>query len=144
MKNLLFALLLAGPLWSLAQSPRSISVLDFVAIKDNKWAEALYFYEHNWKVYRDIALKRGFIESYQILMTTRDSVDHFDLVLVTQYQDSTQFTASEENFQKIIRETRPNGPRLLNSVRPGDFRTNLFFKKLQVVFADQGKGKNDR
>lgn len=123
----------------MAQSPRSISVLDFVAIKDNKRAEALYFYEYNWKVYRDIALQRGFIKSYQILLTTRDSVSHFDLILITEYRDSTQFNMSEENFQTIIRDTRPTGPKLLNELKPADFRTNLFFKTTEVVFAEANK-----
>lgn len=99
-----------------------ISVIDFVKIKNNYKAQALYFYQNNWTVYREIALKKKQILSYQILQTRSDSSMNFDLILTTVYGDSAQYKASETNFAAIIKETRPNGPLLLDSLKPGDFR----------------------
>ena len=107
---------------SFHQPEKPISVIDFVKIKNNHRAEALYFYTNNWIVYREEALKRNEILSYQILQTRPDSLLDFDLILTTIYKDSNQLTASETNFAAIIKVLRPNGRKLLDSLKPGDFR----------------------
>jgi hypothetical protein len=63
MKNLILLALLLVAAMLPAQSQKSVFIMDFVKIKDNKRAEALFFYENNWKVYRDIALEEGYIKS---------------------------------------------------------------------------------
>lgn len=112
-----------------------IEIIDFVKIKDNKRQETLYFYENNWKMFRDIALEKGYIKSYRLLSTPADSAAAFDLMLITEYADSTQLRLSEDRFQQIIKSTRPNGMKLLNELKPADFRQNLFFRKAEVVFS---------
>ena len=67
---------------SYGQSETTITTIDFVKIKNNKRQEALYFYENNWKVYRDIALKNDYIKSYKLLTTSADSTANFDLILI--------------------------------------------------------------
>jgi hypothetical protein len=135
MRNfLLFALLLFANS-SFGQSGTTIITIDFVKIKNNKRQEAQYFYENNWKVYRDIALKNDYIKSYKLLTTLADSTANFDLILITEYADSSQFKLNEERFQQIIKSTRPNGPKLLNELKPNDFRQNIFFKKAETLFS---------
>lgn len=142
MSNLLLVALLLFANISFGQSETAITTIDFVKIKNNKRQEALYFYENNWKVYRDMALKMDYITSYKLLITSADTTANFDLILITEYADSLQFKLSEERFQQIIKATRPDGPKLLNALKPNDFRQNLFFKKTETLFnADKSKPK---
>jgi len=113
---------------SFGQNGSAISVMDFVKIKNDKKAEVLYYYENNWKIYREMALKKEVIISYRILTTTPDSTSDFDLIMITEYADSSHFNLAEERFQKIIKEIRPNGPILLNEIKPADFRQNILTK----------------
>lgn len=114
---------------------KTISTIDFIKIKNNKRQEAIYFYENNWKVYRDIALKRGFIKSYKFLAASPDTSLNFDFILITEYNDSLQMNLSEERFQQIIKDTRPGGPELLNEIKPKDFRENVMFMKTETLFS---------
>jgi hypothetical protein len=141
MRNLLSIALILFANISFGQSETTISTIDFVKIKNNKRQEALFYYENNWKVYRDIAFKNGYIKSYKLLKTSADSTANFDLILITEYADSTQFKLSEERFQKIINSTRPNASKLLNELKPADFRQNLFFKKAETLFSSDKKRK---
>ena len=118
----------------MSQSHLPVSQIDFVRIKDAGKAEALYFYENNWKVYREVALKKGYIKSYNLLTAKADSLADFDIMLVTEYADSTQFKNSEAHFQQIIKELRPGGPKLLNELKPADFRINLYSKVANSMF----------
>ncbi|MEP5944089.1 MAG: hypothetical protein ABJ356_05975, partial [Balneola sp.] len=70
MKKLLFLLILlsAGSV-----SAQEVSIFDFVKTVDNNKEELIYYYENNWKILRDIALERDFIESYELLITEADS-----------------------------------------------------------------------
>jgi hypothetical protein len=113
----------------------SISVIDFIRIKDNKKAEALYFYRNNWKVYRDTALKQGYISSYKMYEVIPDSLHYYDLILVTGYADSIQFKNSEARFNKIIKGMRPDGPRLMNDLKPVDFRENISSSRVETLLA---------
>ena len=137
-KILLLTLVIAGEI-SFAQGPASISIIDFVKIIEGKEREALFFYSHNWRVYRDIALEKGYIKSYKLLRTSADTAANFDLILITEYADSSQLNLSEERFQEIIKNTRPNGPKLLNEIQPKDFRRNLFFKRSETLFSSKSK-----
>jgi hypothetical protein len=139
MKRLLLTILTIAPALSFGQIDKSISIMDFVQIKNGKRAETIFFYENNWKIYRDIAIERRLIKSYKLLATTKDSTTNFDLILITEYRDSLQFKASEDNFQKIIKETRPTGPKLLNDLKPNDFRQNVFLRQAETLFSGEDK-----
>lgn len=102
------------------------SVLDFVKIKDGKRDEAMYFYENNWKVYREDALNRGVIHSYELIEASSKDRADFDLILVTRYAGKEKLDNSEKNFEPILKQLRPNGPILKNSLQPADFRQNVF------------------
>ncbi|MEO6633009.1 MAG: hypothetical protein ABIN13_14845 [Mucilaginibacter sp.] len=118
-----------------AAAPQPVSVIDFVKIKNNKREEALYFYHNNWKVYREIALKKGYISSYNMLLT-RPGSSSYDIMLITTYKDSIQQKNSEANFAEIIKAERPNGPKLLNDIKPADFRETVSGVTVDVAASD--------
>ena len=113
---------------------QTITVMDFVQVKEGRRAEAVFFYENNWKLYRDIAIKKGFILSYRLEEVVEDSTGTFNLVLITEYRDSVFYQNSEANFREILASARPNGPLLLNHLQPADFRKNLFVKVTRNLF----------
>jgi hypothetical protein len=122
-----------------AQTHTEVTLMDFVKIKNGKKAEALFFYENNWKVYRELALKKGIIKSYQLLQCQPDSLNNFDLILITVYSNAEQYNKSEENFRSILTQLRPNGPLLLNELKPAEFRENVFVKTTSTMFAPPKK-----
>jgi hypothetical protein len=125
---------------AIAQPGKAITIMDFVKIKEGKKAEAIYYYKNNWKLYREIALGKKVIQSYELVEAAPDSLNNFDLILITTYKDSVQYLQSEENFRPILAAARPNGPALLNEVQPADFRQNVFYKIATSVFSS-GKRK---
>ena len=119
-----------------AAEPTFVTI-DYVKVKDGKRDEAMYFYENNWKPYRVEALKRGVIHSYEILESIPDSNAPFDLVLITRYRNRDQHLASEKTFETILKELRPNGPRMLNTLKPDDFRQSVFVYRGKVLMSSQ-------
>jgi hypothetical protein len=115
-----------------APAQPGVSVIDFVKIKNDKTKEALFFYENNWKVYRDSALQKKYISAYRLLTTNADSMGNFDIMLITEYADRAQFQLSEQRFNQIIKTVRPDGPKLLNDLKPDDFRKHVFTKKNEI------------
>ncbi len=134
MKRCIVFICLFSAMRSSGQKPLPLSVIDFVKIVGNNRAEALYYYENNWKPYRDVAVKEGYIQSYKLLTTKGDSAANFDIILITEYADSAQLKKSELHFQQIIKELRPDGPKLLNALKPEDFRANLFSKIAECLY----------
>ena len=95
----------------------------------------MYYYENNWKIYREEALKQNYIVSYKILKVPADSIANFDLMLITEYADSSQHALAEPRFQEIIKGIRPNGPIVLNDCKPNDFRQIVFTREAQALFS---------
>lgn len=122
------------PFFSLSALGQSVTVWELVQVKAGFKGEALYFYEHNWKLYREIALKKGFIQSYRLDQSSPDSAGNCELLLVTEYKDSLAYRESENNFRGILTLARPDGPRLLNKVKPDEFRKSVFVKVTSVLF----------
>ncbi len=108
-----------------------IESVDFVKIKNGKRDEARYYYENNWRAYRAEAVKRGLIHSFEYVELAADSNSPFDLLLITRYQNATQFQDREKIFGPLIKELAPNGPFLKGVIKPDDFR--------QVVYSFNGK-----
>lgn len=129
---------------SKAGHTQTVLVMDFVKVKNGRYAETLFYYEKNWKLYRDIALQKGFIQSYRLEKTTADSAGAFDLILITEYPDSNTYHKSEENFRDILATARPNGPLLLNEWKPADFRQNVFVKVTETVYHSRPDKKKKR
>lgn len=123
---------------SFAQKNKEVIIMDFVKITAGKKAEAMYYYENNWKLYRDAAVKSKIIKSFELVEAKPDSLNNFDLILITIYEDSVQYAKSEDNFAPLLKQFRPNGPVLLNEIKPNDFRKNVFFKIVKPVFYSPG------
>jgi hypothetical protein len=114
---------------------KKVAIYDFVKVKDNRFEEALYYYEHNWKYYRDTAKAKKYISGYQLIKLEADTAAAFHLILVTEYPDSTAWRASEKNFAPILKKLRPQGPIYLNHLKADAFRQNVFFRKGEKVFS---------
>lgn len=134
MRILLFLLLLA----SLHGVAQPVSVWETVEVKAAYKAEALFFYEHNWKLYRDIAQKKGVITAYRLEQSLSDSTRELTLFLITEYSDSLSYKQSEANFRDILKTARPDGPLLLNQVQPAEFRRSLSVRVSSNLFRSPG------
>lgn len=134
MRILLFLLLLI----SLQCAGQTVSVWETVEVKAGYKAEALYFYEHNWKLYRDIALKKGVITAYRLDQSLPDSTQQLTFFLITEYRDSLSYKQSEDNFRDILKAARPDGPLLMNQVQPALFRKSLSVHVTSNLFRSAG------
>jgi hypothetical protein len=122
--------------WSgLPAQNHPVSVVEFVKIQNEKTDEALYFYENNWKIYREKAVEKGFIRSFRLLRASSDSLA-YDIVLITEYPDEKSHQNSEENFRSLISALRPKGPLLLNELKPADFRKSVSVQVMQTIFSE--------
>lgn len=98
-----------------------IATVDIVKGKAIYEKEVMYFFENNWKPFREEALRMNYISGYQLLRTLPDSTGLFNVILITQFADSTQFNNVEENFRPIMKRLSPTGPKLLNGVTRKEF-----------------------
>lgn len=98
---------------------QSISIIDFVKVTDGYSREAAFFYANNWAAFRAQAKVNGWIEDYQLLQ-----VDHadWDLILITDFTDSTQHKAIEQHFAAW---SVAHPLALLNENKPETFRNNV-------------------
>jgi len=118
----------------------SYVAMDIIKVKNGLWNEALYFFENNWKVYREDAINQGIISSYQMLVNKADSVSH-NIILITEYPDSLSYRKSEENFRPILKKFRPDGPVYLNEKRRNDFVQTVVFNWYRVWTDNKEKCK---
>jgi len=102
------------------------TIIEFVKFKNGNAKQAEYYYENNWKPYREEAKKRNVIASFDMLPADKESAGAFDLILITRYRGKEQFDASEKGFEPILKALRPNGPALLDALKPDEFRETVF------------------
>ncbi|KXJ98651.1 MAG: redoxin domain-containing protein [Acidobacteria bacterium OLB17] len=110
---------------ALADAP-IYTVVEFVKFKEGLAKQAEYFYENNWRLYREEAKKRNVIASFDMMKAGPEAGGTFDLILVTRYRGKEQFDNSEKGFEPILKELRPNGPALLDGIKPKAFRETVF------------------
>lgn len=116
----------------MSQIKNSMAKIDFVKIKNNNQNEAIYFYENNWKKFREAAISKSYIKSYELLTDESFSNSNFDIILITEYVDENQFSRYEENFESITTSLHPNGPQFLNRKKPSEFRENVYSIKTEI------------
>jgi hypothetical protein len=109
------------------QQDEKLSTIEFVQIVNNNKEEALFYYQNNWKVLRNMAVKKGCIESYQLLETVATDTEPFDLMLITTYRNEAQYEKREAHFAELMKEKGP--VELLNDKKPGEFRKTVFAKE---------------
>jgi thiol-disulfide isomerase/thioredoxin len=120
-----------------AADSKIVSTIDFVKIKEGRRDEALFYYDNNWRLYRDEAVKRGVIDSYELIDASSKTGSGFDLILITRYRGDEQLANSEKNFEPILKQLRPNGPLLKSELKPDDFRQSVFVYSGTTVFASK-------
>ncbi len=102
------------------------TIVEFVKFKNGNAKQAEYYYENNWKIFREEAKKRNVIVSFDMLPADKESAGAFDLILITRYRGKEQFDASEKGFEPILKALHPNGPALLDALKPDEFRETVF------------------
>lgn len=110
----------AGP--SFAADTESITIVEGVAVLEDRLSEAIFYYENNWGYFRRAAMARGYIESFEIVVGD-DRAEDVDIVLITRFESAAQYEAIESRFQEIMGERELE---LLNDLQPGEFRENVF------------------
>lgn len=98
-----------------------ITMVDIVKARGEYEKEAIYFYENNWKVFREEALKAKYISGFELVKSTVDSTGFFTIVLMTHFADDATHAAVEKNFRSIMERVSPGGPKMLNSVTRKEF-----------------------
>ena len=110
--------------YNYAQQDSKISSVSFVKIVNDNRDEALYYFQNNWKVLRDMALSKNYISSYELMETPGNNEASFDLILITTYTNEEQYNLRETHFEELIIEK--GDLKLLNNKKPEEFRKTLF------------------
>ncbi|WP_303317754.1 hypothetical protein Q4Q34_17725 [Flavivirga abyssicola] len=127
MRVTIFFIFLATYTISYGQKNDKISTIDFVQILNDNKEEAVYYYQNNWKVLRNMAIDKKYIHSFQILETQANEDAPFHLMLITTYLNEAQYKLREDHFSELIKEK--GELKLLNDKKPGAFRKTLFSKE---------------
>ena len=98
-----------------------VVTVDFVKVLNGNKEEAVYFYENNWKKYRAVAVEKGVIDSYKLLVKESEKGDT-DILLITVFESEEQYERREENFAPIMQGSGDSGTALLSDTLPGEFR----------------------
>ena len=128
MRSLILLIFLGIATLCYSQQNDKISTIDFVQILNENKAEATFYYQHNWKVLREMALEKDYIDSYQLLETPYSEEAPFHLMLITTYDSQEQYDLREDHFGELIKEK--GELQLMNEKKPGEFRKTLFGKDL--------------
>ena len=128
MKNLFLIIVMAIGSISYGQANEKITTIEFVEILNNNKNEALFYFQNNWKVLRDKATAKNYIQSYQLLETQKSDDAPFQIILMTTYQNKKQYDQREKHFQELIKQS--GGLKLLNDKKPTEFRKSLFSKDM--------------
>jgi len=135
MRALITSVFLFFSLTLYAQTTNEVVVLEYVEILNGHEEEAMFYYENNWKRLRDIAIRRGVISDYKILVDRSDT-SHVQLRLLTEFPGPYAFEKGEERFGQIIEEVGSDGPILLNDITPDQFRKNVKTEVLEGIFQE--------
>ncbi|GAC17663.1 PQQ-dependent sugar dehydrogenase [Paraglaciecola arctica] len=122
MKVLLLTLLLCA----ISVKSQTINLIEGIKIKNGNRAEALFYYNNNWRAIRLTALKLGYIDSFELIETSADKASEFDILLITKYSDLIDQNKAEGRFNKIVANS--GALKLLNDIKPDEFRQSVFVK----------------
>ena len=128
MRIILFIVLLSICSIGYGQQDDRITTIDFVQILNDNKDEAVYYYQNNWKILRDMAIEKGYIHSFQVLETLLSEDEPFQLMLITTYTNKEQYDLREDHFGELIKEKGELN--LMNEKKPGEFRKTLFSKEM--------------
>ncbi|MDJ0977234.1 MAG: hypothetical protein QNI87_01725 [Erythrobacter sp.] len=109
------ALIAAAPIAPSA-SCEAVTTLNVVDIQPGRAIEARRYYETGWAAARKVALERGYISDYSLLVSQAGQSEEPEIVLITRYRDKRQFAAGEERFQEIFAELDLPQPLLVDGL----------------------------
>ncbi len=127
MKIKILVLLFLVSSLSFGQDNDKISTLDFVQILNDNKEEIVFYYQNNWKILREMAIDKAYIDSFQLLETSFTEEAPFHFILITTYLNKAQYDLREERFTELIKEK--GDLKLLNDKKPKEFRKILFNKE---------------
>lgn len=101
----------------------SVWAMDLVQTRPGYQEEYLRGIAANWAGARQLALAQGDVRSYRAFVTTPDSARGWDVVLLTEYTDSSAFARRETTFQKLFADPRYVAGRVVSEVPSRELRT---------------------
>ncbi len=75
-----------------------------------------------------MALKKGYIESFQILETPYSEEAPFHIILITTFKNKEEYDNREKGYNELIKEK--GALELMNDKKPDEFRKVLFKKRI--------------
>ncbi len=110
------------------QNESKISTVEFIQIVDSNKEEAIFYYQNNWRTLREMAIKKGYIDSFGFFENQATRQEPFHFILVTTFKNKGQFDLVEEHFSELIKEH--GDLKLMNEKKPGEFRKTLYSKRM--------------
>ncbi|REJ75330.1 MAG: TlpA family protein disulfide reductase [Acidobacteria bacterium] len=117
-----------GLLEQMISKPSNVTVTELVKVINGRYQEAEFYYRNNWMKLRDEAIKRGYIESYELMIGKPGESQEFDIILITRFSDRREYDLAESRFRDLIKEMFPVGPTRFNDLNPDDFRKSFAVK----------------
>ncbi|HEX8564728.1 MAG TPA: nuclear transport factor 2 family protein [Pyrinomonadaceae bacterium] len=89
----------------------SVWAVDFVKTKGGRQADYLQFIEQNWAQARAFMKEKGIVSNYQVLSLSQNQAVEWDVLLMTEYKDSSAYEKREAVFNEFAeyRKTSQNG-----------------------------------
>lgn len=106
---------------SIPSFSQKYATVDIVKARLSFEKEVLYFYEKNWKAFREEAKRQKVISGYSLFRSPADSTGYFDITLITEYKNAAAYAQAEEKFGPIMKKISPNGPQYLNATKREEF-----------------------
>ncbi len=128
MKHLILVFILSISTLIYGQENEAITTIDFVQILNENEPEAIYYFQNNWKVLRESAIKKGYIHSFQVMETPYTEDAPFHMMLITTYENKEQYDLREIHFGELIKEM--GELKLMNKKKPNEFRKTVFSKEM--------------
>ena len=109
---------------SYGQTNEKITTIETVEILNNNTAEAIFYFQNNWKALRKKAIEKGYIYSYALMETSYNTETPFHIMLITTYANEEQYKNREKHFSELIKAS--GGLKLLNNKKPSEFRKSVY------------------
>jgi hypothetical protein len=89
----------------------SVWAVDFVKTKGGRQADYLQFIERNWAQARAFMKEKGIVSNYQVLSLPTAQAAEWDVLLMTEYKDSSAYEKRESVFNEFseYRKTSRSG-----------------------------------
>ncbi len=85
-----------------APTQDTVWTVDLIKTLPGQQANYIRSIENNWAGARHLARERGAVLSYQAFAAPQDSTRGWDVILMTEYADSTQWANRETTFEAIF------------------------------------------